>query len=108
MTIRRRAVSGRARLRRLAWAVLGLLGLPEIRGFGLGSEGSYSLADRWTSRRRKARGMNRRKGEMASPFTREPDFHECFYLAYHLYRDYFPLLALTTYRKAMERESIAA
>jgi hypothetical protein len=25
-----------------------------------------------------------------------------------LYRDYFPLLALTTYKRAMERESAAA
>jgi squalene-hopene/tetraprenyl-beta-curcumene cyclase len=31
-----------------------------------------------------------------------------FYLAYHLYRDYFPLLALTTYKQAMEREAAAA
>ena len=26
-----------------------------------------------------------------------------YYLAYTLYRDYFPLLALTTYKRAMER-----
>jgi squalene-hopene/tetraprenyl-beta-curcumene cyclase len=26
-----------------------------------------------------------------------------FYLGYHLYKQYFPLLALTTYKKAMER-----
>jgi squalene-hopene/tetraprenyl-beta-curcumene cyclase len=25
-----------------------------------------------------------------------------FYLGYHLYKQYFPLLALTTYRKALE------
>ena len=31
-------------------------------------------------------------------------FPRVFYLAYHLYRDYFPLLALTTYKRAMERE----
>jgi squalene-hopene/tetraprenyl-beta-curcumene cyclase len=31
-----------------------------------------------------------------------------FYLAYHLYRDYFPLLALTTYKRAMEKETAAA
>jgi squalene-hopene/tetraprenyl-beta-curcumene cyclase len=28
-----------------------------------------------------------------------------FYLAYHLYRSYFPLLALTTYKRMMEREA---
>ena len=31
-------------------------------------------------------------------------FPRVFYLGYHLYRDYFPLLALTTYEKAMARE----
>ena len=35
-------------------------------------------------------------------------FPRVFYLAYHLYRDYFPLLALTTYKRAMEREAAAA
>ena len=35
-------------------------------------------------------------------------FPRVFYLAYHLYRDYFPLLAMTTYRRAMEREATAA
>jgi squalene-hopene/tetraprenyl-beta-curcumene cyclase len=28
-----------------------------------------------------------------------------FYLMYHLYREYFPLLALTTYQKVMEKQS---
>jgi squalene-hopene/tetraprenyl-beta-curcumene cyclase len=28
-----------------------------------------------------------------------------FYLAYTLYRDYFPLLALTTYKRAMQKEA---
>ena len=32
-------------------------------------------------------------------------FPRVFYLAYHLYKHYFPLLALTTYEKAMEREA---
>jgi len=35
-------------------------------------------------------------------------FPRVFYLAYHLYRDYFPLLALTTYKRVMEREVGAA
>jgi len=35
-------------------------------------------------------------------------FPRVFYLAYHLYRNYFPLLALTTYRRAMESEDKAA
>jgi len=32
-------------------------------------------------------------------------FPRVFYLAYTLYRDYFPLLALTTYKRAMEKEA---
>jgi squalene-hopene/tetraprenyl-beta-curcumene cyclase len=32
-------------------------------------------------------------------------FPRVFYLAYHLYRTYFPLLALTTYKRAVEREA---
>jgi squalene-hopene/tetraprenyl-beta-curcumene cyclase len=35
-------------------------------------------------------------------------FPRVFYLGYHMYRDYFPLLALTTYQQAMEREATAA
>ena len=35
-------------------------------------------------------------------------FPRVFYLAYHLYRDYFPLLALTTYKRVMEKEAAAA
>ena len=30
-------------------------------------------------------------------------FPRVFYLSYDMYRLYFPLLALTTYKKAMER-----
>ena len=32
-------------------------------------------------------------------------FPRVFYLMYHLYRQYFPLLALTTYQKAMQKSS---
>jgi squalene-hopene/tetraprenyl-beta-curcumene cyclase len=32
-------------------------------------------------------------------------FPRVFYLAYEMYRQYFPLLALTSYRRAMERKS---
>jgi squalene-hopene/tetraprenyl-beta-curcumene cyclase len=31
-------------------------------------------------------------------------FPRVFYLAYEMYRQYFPLLALTSYRRAMERK----
>jgi squalene-hopene/tetraprenyl-beta-curcumene cyclase len=32
-------------------------------------------------------------------------FPRVFYLMYHMYRQYFPLIALTTYKKAMIGES---
>jgi squalene-hopene/tetraprenyl-beta-curcumene cyclase len=32
-------------------------------------------------------------------------FPRVFYLMYHMYRQYFPLIALTTYKKAMLGES---
>jgi squalene-hopene/tetraprenyl-beta-curcumene cyclase len=32
-------------------------------------------------------------------------FPRVFYLAYDMYRNYFPLLALTGYKRAMERAS---
>ena len=32
-------------------------------------------------------------------------FPRVFYLAYDLYRSYFPLLALTNYKRAMERDA---
>jgi squalene-hopene/tetraprenyl-beta-curcumene cyclase len=32
-------------------------------------------------------------------------FPRVFYLSYNLYRQYFPLLALTSYKKAMELKS---
>jgi squalene-hopene/tetraprenyl-beta-curcumene cyclase len=35
-------------------------------------------------------------------------FPRVFYLSYDMYRQYFPLLALTTYQRAMERASIGA
>ena len=31
-------------------------------------------------------------------------FPRVFYLMYHLYRQYFPLIALTTYKKVMEEK----
>ena len=38
------------------------------------------------------------------PSYNAPGFPRVFYLMYHLYRQYFPLLALTTYQKVMEKQ----
>jgi squalene-hopene/tetraprenyl-beta-curcumene cyclase len=45
----------------------------------------------------------RKDGSWDEPFFTGTGFPRVFYLMYHLYRDYFPLLALTTYAKVMEK-----
>jgi squalene-hopene/tetraprenyl-beta-curcumene cyclase len=37
------------------------------------------------------------------PYFTGTGFPRVFYLKYHLYREYFPLLALRTYAKVMEK-----
>jgi len=44
-------------------------------------------------------------GSLGESYYTGTGFPRVFYLAYHLYRDYFPLLALTTYKRMMEKES---
>jgi squalene-hopene/tetraprenyl-beta-curcumene cyclase len=86
-----------------AWAVLGLLAGGDTRS------DSVAKGIRWLVSRQTAAGTwdesaEGRKGEAVYTGT---GFPRVFYLAYHLYRDYFPLLALTTYKRAMERETSA-
>jgi squalene-hopene/tetraprenyl-beta-curcumene cyclase len=87
-----------------AWAVLGLLAGGDTRS------DSVAKGIRWLIENQKTDGSwdelaEGRNGEAVYTGT---GFPRVFYLAYHLYRDYFPLLALTTYKRAMERESEAA
>ncbi len=84
-----------------AWAVLGLLAAGDTRS------DSVAKGVRWLVSKQGESGCwdesaAGRKGEAVYTGT---GFPRVFYLAYHLYREYFPLLALTTYRKAMEREA---
>jgi len=44
-------------------------------------------------------------GSWDEDFFTGTGFPRVFYLKYHLYRQYFPLLALTTYAKVMEKIS---
>jgi len=46
-----------------------------------------------------------RNGSWDEPFFTGTGFPRVFYLKYHLYREYFPLLALTTYAKVMAEKS---
>ena len=87
-----------------AWAVLGLLAAGDTRSDSV-AKGIRWLVDKQTDEGTWDESAEGRNGESVYTGT---GFPRVFYLAYHLYRDYFPLLALTTYERAMERESIAA
>ncbi len=83
-----------------AWAVLGLLAAGDKRSDSV-AKGIRWLLDRQTN----DGGWDESTGtgkEKQAVYT-GTGFPRVFYLAYHQYRDYFPLLALTTYQKSMER-----
>ncbi len=86
-----------------AWAVLGLLAAGDTRSDSV-AKGIRWLVDRQTAEGTWDESAEGRNGEAIYTGT---GFPRVFYLAYHLYRSYFPLLALTTYQKAMERELAA-
>ena len=84
-----------------AWAVLGLLAAGDTRS------DSVAKGVRWLIERQHEDGswdelMPGRNGES---FYTGTGFPRVFYLGYHLYKQYFPLLALTTYMRAMTREA---
>ncbi len=87
-----------------AWGVLGLLAAGDTRSDSV-AKGIRWLIDRQTPEGTWDESAEGRNGEAIYTGT---GFPRVFYLAYHLYRDYFPLLALTTYKKAMDREAAAA
>jgi squalene-hopene/tetraprenyl-beta-curcumene cyclase len=83
-----------------AWAMLGLL--------AAGDDRSDSIAKgvRWLLTRQREDGSWDESA--GSGWTRQAlytgtGFPRVFYLSYNLYRQYFPLLALTGYKRAMER-----
>ncbi len=79
-----------------AWAILGLLAAGDTRS------DSVAKGVRWLLERQKTDGSWDEKEYTGTGFPR------VFYLAYHLYRNYFPLLALTTYQRTMQQELLAA
>jgi squalene-hopene/tetraprenyl-beta-curcumene cyclase len=83
-----------------SWAILGLLSAGDTR--------SDSLAKgvRWLMEQQRPGGdWDESTGEGAARMSviTGTGFPRVFYLAYHLYRNYFPLLALTNYQRAIER-----
>src|SRR5208337_2458738 len=83
-----------------AWALLGLV--------AAGDDRSDSLAKgvRWLLTRQRPDGSwdeSMGEGRQRQSIMTGTGFPRVFYLAYTMYRQYFPLLALTGYRRAMER-----
>jgi len=83
-----------------AWALLGLLSAGDTRS------DSVAKGIRWLLTRQRNDGSwdeSTGEGMTTQAVYTGTGFPRVFYLAYHLYRNYFPLLALTTYRRAMEQ-----
>jgi squalene-hopene/tetraprenyl-beta-curcumene cyclase len=66
---------------------------------------------RWLLTRQAADGSwdeSMGEGKMRQGIITGTGFPRVFYLAYVMYRQYFPLLALTGYKRAMERALVGA
>ena len=87
-----------------AWALLGLLAGGDTRS------DSVAKGIRWLISKQGPSGTwdESAEGRNGEAIYTGTGFPRVFYLAYHLYRDYFPLLALTTYKRMMEKEAAAA
>jgi squalene-hopene/tetraprenyl-beta-curcumene cyclase len=72
-----------------AWAVMGLLAANDTRSESVAKGVAYLLK------------TQRPDGSWDEPYYTGTGFPRVFYLMYHLYRDYFPLIALTTYMKVV-------
>ena len=70
-----------------AWAVLGLLAAGDTRSDSVARGIAYLLR------------TQRPDGNWDEPYYTGTGFPRVFYLMYHMYRTYFPLLALTTFSK---------
>src|SRR5881227_1355459 len=76
-----------------AWAILGILAVGDIRSDSVARGIAYLL------RTQKEDGPS--SGSWDEAWYTGTGFPRVFYLMYHLYRQYFPLIALTTYKKVM-------
>jgi squalene-hopene/tetraprenyl-beta-curcumene cyclase len=76
-----------------AWAVLGLMAANDMRSDSVARGIAYLLR------------TQQKDGAWDEPQYTGTGFPRVFYLKYHMYRQYFPLLALTTYAKMVAGES---
>jgi squalene-hopene/tetraprenyl-beta-curcumene cyclase len=75
-----------------AWAVMGLLAANDTRSDCVARGIAYLLR------------TQKKDGSWDEPYCTGTGFPRVFYLSYHLYRQYFPLLALTIYKKVMAQQ----
>ena len=87
-----------------AWAILGLLAAGDNRS------DSVAKGVKWLLSRQKVDTAGRGswdeslgEGKKRQAIYTGTGFPRVFYLAYTLYRDYFPLLALTNYKRSMAK-----
>ncbi len=79
-----------------AWAIMGLLAANDTRSDSVARGIAYLLK------------TQKKDGSWDEPFYTGTGFPRVFYLAYLMYRDYFPLIALTTYGKVMSESAAEA
>ncbi len=72
-----------------AWAIMGLLSANDTRSDCVARGIAYLLR------------TQRKDGSWDEPLYTGTGFPRVFYLMYHMYRQYFPLIALTTYKKVL-------
>jgi squalene-hopene/tetraprenyl-beta-curcumene cyclase len=76
-----------------AWAVMGLLAANDTRSDCVARGIAYLLR------------TQKKDGSWEEPSYTGTGFPRVFYLMYHMYREYFPLIALTTYKKVLAEKN---
>ena len=85
-----------------AWAILGLLAAGDDRSDSLAKGIKWLLSHQIVDEQGRGHwDESTGEGSTRQAIITGTGFPRVFYLAYTLYRDYFPLLALTTYKRAM-------
>ncbi len=79
-----------------AWAIMGLLAANDTRSDCVARGIAYLLRNQ------------KKDGSWDEPHYTGTGFPRVFYLMYHMYRQYFPLIALTTYKKILAEKGASA